>query len=135
MNYHVRYFSLANDSFTTAASTLSIGDFCKICHCGSEINQPLIAPCFCSGSLKFVHQECLQKWIKSSDIKRCELCKYPFDMQAKVSYKLRAFIKYFIIGLRTYSNFLCFISLFLKSNPNTKIFIDNKTLTCNISII
>ena len=79
------FFSLANDSFTTAASTLSIGDFCKICHCGSEINQPLIAPCFCSGSLKFVHQECLQKWIKSSDIKRCELCKYPFDMQAKVS--------------------------------------------------
>ena len=77
--------SLANDSFTTAASTLSIGDFCKICHCGSEINQPLIAPCFCSGSLKFVHQECLQKGIKSSDIKRCELCKYPFDMQAKVS--------------------------------------------------
>ena len=95
-NYHVHYFSLANDSFTTAASTLSIGDFCKICHCGSEINQPLIAPCFCSGSLKFVHQECLQKWIKSSDIKRCELCKYPFDMQAKVSYKLRIFIKHCI---------------------------------------
>ena len=92
------HFSLANDSYTTAASTLNIGDFCKICHCGSEINQPLIAPCFCSGSLKFVHQECLQKWIKSSDIKRCELCKYPFDMQAKVSYKLRAFIKHCIIG-------------------------------------
>ena len=29
-------------------------------------------------------QECLQKWIKSSDIKRCELCKYPFAMQSKV---------------------------------------------------
>ena len=109
-NYHVHYFSLANDSFTTAASTLSIGDFCKICHCGSEINQPLIAPCFCSGSLKFVHQECLQKWIKSSDIKRCELCKYPFDMQAKVSYKLRIFIKHCI--LRTYSIFVFYILTF-----------------------
>ena len=73
-----------NDSFTTAASTLSVGDFCKICHCGAESNQPLIAPCFCSGSLKYVHQDCLQRWIKSSDIKRCELCKYPFDMQSKV---------------------------------------------------
>lgn len=77
--------SLAMDSFTTAASTLSLENFCKICHCGSEINMPLIAPCFCAGSLKYVHQDCLQRWIKSSDIKRCELCKYPFSMQSKVS--------------------------------------------------
>ena len=75
------------DSFTTAASTLSLsGDFCKICHCGSEANMPLITPCFCAGSLKYVHQECLQRWIKSSDIKRCELCKYPFTMQSKVRF-------------------------------------------------
>ena len=31
-------------------------------------------------------QECLQRWIKSSDIKRCELCKFPFVMQSKVNY-------------------------------------------------
>ena len=61
------------------------GDFCKICHCGPDSpNAPLIAPCFCAGSLKYVHQNCLQRWIKSSDIKKCELCKYPFDMQSKV---------------------------------------------------
>jgi hypothetical protein len=77
--------SVAMDSFTTAASTLSLGDICKICHCGSEVNQPLIAPCFCCGSLKYVHQDCLQRWIKSSDIKRCELCKYLFSMESKVS--------------------------------------------------
>ena len=45
---------------------------------------PLITPCLCSGSLKFVHQECLHRWIKSSDIKRCELCKFTFIMQSKV---------------------------------------------------
>ncbi len=96
------------DTDMSAVSTLSVGDICKICHCGSEPNSALIgklnfvyifnamglkshfvytfsAPCFCSGSLKYVHQECLQRWIKSSDIKRCELCKYPFTMQAKVS--------------------------------------------------
>lgn len=77
--------SVAMDSFTTAASSLSLnGDFCKICHCGSEPNMPLINPCLCCGSLKYVHQECLQRWIKSADIKRCELCKYPFSMQSKV---------------------------------------------------
>ena len=45
---------------------------------------PLIAPCFCAGSLKYVHQDCLQRWIKSSDIRRCELCKYTFTMESKV---------------------------------------------------
>jgi len=69
---------------SSAVSTVSIGEMCKICHCSGEANVSLIAPCYCSGSLKYVHQECLQRWIKSSDIKRCELCKYPFAMQAKV---------------------------------------------------
>ena len=45
------------NSATSIASTLSLtGDFCKICHCGGEPNTPLITPCFCSGSLKHVHQ-------------------------------------------------------------------------------
>ena len=73
------------DTDSSAVSTVSIGEMCKICHCTGEANVSLIAPCYCSGSLKYVHQECLQRWIKSSDIKRCELCKYPFAMQAKVS--------------------------------------------------
>ena len=57
----------------------------QICHCGGEAGMPLIAPCFCAGSLKYVHQDCLQRWIKSSDIRRCELCKYTFTMESKVS--------------------------------------------------
>ena len=44
----------------------------------------MITPCLCSGSLKYVHQDCLQRWIKSSDIKRCELCKFTFILQSKV---------------------------------------------------
>jgi len=76
--------SLGSESYTTAASSLSY-NVCKICHCGGEEGEPtLITPCLCCGSLKFVHQECLQRWIKSSDIKRCELCKFPFVMQSKV---------------------------------------------------
>lgn len=73
------------DSFTTAASSLSSVNVCKICHCGEEDGEPkLITPCLCSGSLKFVHQDCLHRWIKSSDIKKCELCKFTFLMQSKV---------------------------------------------------
>ena len=28
----------------------------------------LITPCLCSGSLKFVHQECLHRWVTKSNI-------------------------------------------------------------------
>lgn len=44
----------------------------------------MISPCVCSGSLKFVHQSCLQQWIKSADTKSCELCKYDFQMTTKI---------------------------------------------------
>lgn len=60
--------------------------FCliRICHCEAEYEAPLVAPCCCAGSLKYVHQGCLQRWVQSSDMKNCELCKYPFIMQTKI---------------------------------------------------
>lgn len=64
---------------SVASSTMEI---CRICHCEAEADMPLISPCLCSGSLAWIHQACLQKWIKSSDTKRCELCKYEFHMQS-----------------------------------------------------
>ena len=60
------------------------GDVCRICHCESEPGMPLISPCVCAGSLKYVHQACLQQWIKSADTKSCELCKYNFQMTTRI---------------------------------------------------
>lgn len=73
-------------SVSCISTVSSAGEFCRICHCErtESSDQPLIRPCLCSGTLMFVHQSCLQKWIKSSDIKKCELCKYQFHMEAKV---------------------------------------------------
>uniref|UniRef100_A0ACB8EB36 Uncharacterized protein n=1 Tax=Sphaerodactylus townsendi TaxID=933632 RepID=A0ACB8EB36_9SAUR len=66
-------------------SPLSVsGDACRICHCEGDEESPLITPCHCTGSLHFVHQSCLQQWIKSSDTRCCELCKYEFIMETKV---------------------------------------------------
>ena len=60
-------------------------DICKICHCGSEESgTPLITPCLCAGSIKFVHQECLMKWMKSSTSKTCELCKHEITTKQKL---------------------------------------------------
>ncbi|KAM5321509.1 E3 ubiquitin-protein ligase MARCHF8 isoform 1-T5 [Glossophaga mutica] len=60
------------------------GDACRICHCEGDDASPLITPCHCTGSLHFVHQTCLQQWIKSSDTRCCELCKYEFIMETKL---------------------------------------------------
>ncbi|XP_070772408.1 E3 ubiquitin-protein ligase MARCHF8 isoform X1 [Enoplosus armatus] len=59
-------------------------DCCRICHCEGDDESPLITPCHCTGSLRFVHQSCLQQWIKSSDTRCCELCKYEFIMETKL---------------------------------------------------
>jgi hypothetical protein len=65
---------------------------CRICYCDEfEDESPLIAPCNCSGTMKYIHFGCLQKWLKSKVVIKsssnenlisyslkqieCELCK------------------------------------------------------------
>ncbi|XP_043554884.1 E3 ubiquitin-protein ligase MARCHF1 isoform X6 [Chiloscyllium plagiosum] len=64
--------------------SLSTQDICRICHCEGDDDSPLITPCRCTGTLRFVHQACLHQWIKSSDTRCCELCKYDFIMETKL---------------------------------------------------
>nr|XP_046271041.1 chromodomain-helicase-DNA-binding protein Mi-2 homolog isoform X3 [Scatophagus argus] len=59
-------------------------EVCRICHCEGDDECPLIMPCRCTGSLSFVHQACLNQWIKSSDTRCCELCKFDFVMETKL---------------------------------------------------
>uniref|UniRef100_A0A8C2JXG1 RING-type E3 ubiquitin transferase n=1 Tax=Cyprinus carpio TaxID=7962 RepID=A0A8C2JXG1_CYPCA len=60
------------------------GDLCRICQMGEQSSSnPLIEPCKCTGSLQFVHQDCIKKWLRSKissgsnleAITNCELCK------------------------------------------------------------
>ncbi|XP_038599617.1 E3 ubiquitin-protein ligase MARCHF8 isoform X2 [Tachyglossus aculeatus] len=74
----------APHSFPRTSVTPSNQDICRICHCEGDDESPLITPCHCTGSLHFVHQGCLQQWIKSSDTRCCELCKYEFIMETKL---------------------------------------------------
>ncbi|VEL25488.1 unnamed protein product [Protopolystoma xenopodis] len=48
---------------------------------GSSDDDMLIAPCLCDGTLKYVHERCLQKWIAASDLRVCEICQFPFVMR------------------------------------------------------
>ncbi|XP_057671801.1 E3 ubiquitin-protein ligase MARCHF8 [Diorhabda carinulata] len=62
----------------------SVGDICRICHCEADADNPLLSPCYCSGSLKYVHQTCLRQWLAASDTRSCELCKFNFILHTKI---------------------------------------------------
>ncbi|XP_054685384.1 E3 ubiquitin-protein ligase MARCHF7 isoform X12 [Grus americana] len=60
------------------------GDLCRICQMPSASSDNLlIEPCKCTGSLQYVHQECMKKWLQSKinsgssleAVTTCELCK------------------------------------------------------------
>ncbi|KAK3331588.1 hypothetical protein B0T19DRAFT_413614 [Cercophora scortea] len=53
-------------------------DYCRICRGEGTADEPLFYPCKCSGSIKYVHQDCLMEWLSHSQKKHCELCKTPF---------------------------------------------------------
>ena len=57
---------------------LDEADTCRICRGEGSQDEPLFYPCKCSGSIKFVHQNCLMEWLSHSQKKHCELCKTPF---------------------------------------------------------
>jgi len=57
---------------------------CRICF-GGEEDGHLFCPCKCSGSIKYVHVTCLQKWrsesINSKAYFRCEQCLYNYNLK------------------------------------------------------
>ncbi|RLN05054.1 putative E3 ubiquitin ligase SUD1 isoform X1 [Panicum miliaceum] len=53
-------------------------DACRICHLPAEADRPLRHPCACRGSIRFVHDDCLLRWLatrRGSSASRCEVCK------------------------------------------------------------
>lgn len=53
-------------------------DICRVCRCEASSDKPLYHPCVCTGSIKFIHQDCLVQWLKYSKKEFCELCKHRF---------------------------------------------------------
>ncbi|CAO2813944.1 unnamed protein product [Amaranthus hypochondriacus] len=54
-------------------------DVCRICRNSGDADNPLRYPCACSGSIKFVHQDCLLQWLSHSNARQCEVCKHAFS--------------------------------------------------------
>jgi hypothetical protein len=69
---------------------------CRICLEAETSSNKFVAPCFCTGSVKYIHEECLKTWIVSQagdcSICVCELCGYIFKMEFII--KLQCSCKY-----------------------------------------
>ncbi|AEO58588.1 hypothetical protein MYCTH_2306035 [Thermothelomyces thermophilus ATCC 42464] len=79
-NTRRRISSSATKGFRTNPpdSQTSDPDTCRICRGEGSEDEPLFFPCKCSGSIKYVHQDCLMEWLSHSQKKHCELCKTSF---------------------------------------------------------
>ncbi|KAF5384572.1 hypothetical protein D9757_007505 [Collybiopsis confluens] len=54
-------------------------DTCRICSAPAEPDQPLFHPCKCSGTIRYIHQDCLTTWLAHSKKKTCDVCKYQYS--------------------------------------------------------
>lgn len=59
--------SLLNDNNSNNNNNSKESPMCRICHSDEPVKD-LIAPCNCSGTAKYVHQTCLQNWLKINGI-------------------------------------------------------------------
>lgn len=54
-------------------------DICRVCRSEGLPERPLFHPCICTGSIKWIHQECLMQWMRYSRKEYCELCSHRFS--------------------------------------------------------
>ncbi|KAK2665045.1 hypothetical protein Ddye_003619 [Dipteronia dyeriana] len=76
-------------------------DVCRICRNPGDADNPLRYPCACSGSIKFVHQDCLLQWLNHSNARQCEVCKHAFSFSPVYAENAPARLPFqeFIVGM------------------------------------
>ena len=73
--------SIEKEELDSRVEDDSIDRVCRICRSEETKQEQLNNPCLCSGSIKYVHKECLIRWIREGrhDKRWCELCGYEFE--------------------------------------------------------
>lgn len=107
VEYHIREIKTCENQEDDTDAEFEIEDIpeereeeprlaCRICLADTvEYNNPLISPCYCSGTMKYIHVGCLQQWMESRVVLSetsysktffwknydCELCKFKFPLE------------------------------------------------------
>ncbi|CAM8959396.1 hypothetical protein QQ045_003675 [Rhodiola kirilowii] len=72
---------IVEDDYDYSSSSLySTGFYCRICHEEEyESCRRLESPCGCSGTVKFAHRECIQRWCDEKGNTVCEICLQKYE--------------------------------------------------------
>ena len=117
---------------------------CRICYGEEESKEnPLVQPCICSGSMKYIHLNCLKTWINTSvNIKldsteycniytykpaECELCKTTFPDFIRHKGKLYDIVDFY----SNFDSYLIFECLFIDKTQNKYIYVVNLDIPNN----
>ncbi|GAA0153730.1 ubiquitin-protein ligase [Lithospermum erythrorhizon] len=66
---------------------------CRICHEEElESSSSLEAPCACSGTVKYAHRDCIQRWCNEKGNTVCELCLQNFEPDYTAPTKKKALL-------------------------------------------
>ena len=74
------------------------GRECRICY---HSQGELIAPCFCKGTMKYVHVKCLERWLRTSfgasrqTKLKCELCQFEYETSLRLASFKAVLAKFF----------------------------------------
>lgn len=144
----IEKFNINNDLLMQKSQKiLKNKKMCRICYGEEDITDffnPLVQPCKCSGSLKYIHLNCLKKWLNTKSCKKinsnnifsifivkqiqCEICQEKFPDYVKHKDSL-----YEILDFNSeFENFITIESLTLDKNNCRCIYVVN--LDNNIKI-
>jgi hypothetical protein len=131
---------------------------CRICYCQEEdmIVNPLIEPCICSGSVKYIHLSCIKSWINEQltqdiepDVKsycweriKCELCHTNFkEVVENDGRKFKIFEKekidsetHMILESIYPDDIKIYFGLLLKNGESKKSFIIGRSRAWNVKL-
>jgi len=59
---------------------------CRICHCGDTNEEPLLAPCHCTGTMAMIHRTCVERWLstRTRGRQKCEICGFKYTTTMKL---------------------------------------------------
>ena len=117
-------------------STNKSNKICRICYLEEDDEEnPLVQPCICSGSMKYIHLKCLKHWINTRSFDKvdsneicsifiikpveCELCKTKFPDYIRHNGKLFALLDF----QYEYKNYLTLESLTLDKHKNKFLYV------------
>ena len=121
---------------------------CRICYMEEEDDEenPLVQPCICDGSMKYIHIQCLNQWIYTHSCEKleanihcsiylikpieCELCKTKFPDYIKLKNKFFPLINF----TNEYKSYLTLESLTLDKYHNKFIYVVSLEKNKKISI-